>query len=110
MFPYAVTGRILPSSSAVSFMSSTPRIFGMSGPWISPSSTPTRKPSRARLSARFADTVDLPTPPFPLMTMIVLFIFESWRFSLAFSSSLFFSMPSSSFSAIRFSLMRSSPA
>jgi len=35
---------------------------------MSPSSSPVRYPRRARASARFTATVDLPTPPLPLAT------------------------------------------
>ena len=40
-----------------------PIIVGMFGPVMSASSSPTRAPSDASATARFAETVDLPTPP-----------------------------------------------
>ena len=50
-----------------------------SGPWISTSISPTLYPLPARLSARLTDTVDLPTPPLPLMTSILFLILPSER-------------------------------
>ena len=41
---------------------------GILGPYTSASIKPTRAPSFARAMARFALTVDFPTPPFPLAT------------------------------------------
>src|SRR3569623_720233 len=43
-----------------------PIIIGMLGPYTSASMSPTRSPCFARATARFTDTVDLPTPPLPL--------------------------------------------
>jgi hypothetical protein len=48
-----------------------PIMRGTFGPVMSASSRPTRAPSRARLTARFTATVDLPTPPLPDATAIV---------------------------------------
>src|SRR5699024_11775999 len=42
-----------------------PNIPGIEKPWMSASITPTRRPSAAMAAARFAVTVDLPTPPLP---------------------------------------------
>ena len=38
---------------------------GMLGPYTSASISPTRRPAAASATARFAETVDFPTPPFP---------------------------------------------
>src|SRR6476469_4802916 len=43
-----------------------PIIIGMLGPYTSASMSPTRRPCLASATASFTDTVDLPTPPFPL--------------------------------------------
>ncbi len=52
--------------------------MGMTGPWKSESSIPTKFGfSRAKATARFAVTVDLPTPPLPLITMMMRFTFFS---------------------------------
>jgi hypothetical protein len=45
----------------------------MLGPYKSASKTPTSLPARAAAIARFAVTVDLPTPPFRLATAIIFF-------------------------------------
>jgi hypothetical protein len=49
-------------------------ILGMQGPWMSASRTPTLLPKRARLMARLAVTVLLPTPPLPLIIAILFLI------------------------------------
>ena len=49
-----------------------PIIVGMFGPVISASSSPTRAPSFAMATARFAATVDLPTPPLLLAMAMML--------------------------------------
>ena len=43
----------------------TPSILGCDGPYTSASSRPTRRPCCANAQARFAATVDFPTPPLP---------------------------------------------
>ena len=66
--PYFSTGAMssLPStSSRTGRASSQPNIFGCDGPKISASSSPTLYPSFASATARLAETVLLPTPPFP---------------------------------------------
>src|SRR5665648_102154 len=50
----------------------TPKIFGMLGPVMSASKTPTLYPWRIRVTANILVTEDLPTPPLPLMTAITL--------------------------------------
>src|ERR1700737_3597160 len=49
-----------------------PRRRGTDGPYISASRTPTRQPSEARPSARLTQVVDLPTPPLPEATAMML--------------------------------------
>ena len=74
--PWLSTGTIqcLPSFSRVrGFSCSTSNIMGMLGPWMSASTRPTRRPSRARPAARLAVTVLLPTPPLPLATATMCF-------------------------------------
>ena len=50
--------------------SSSPIRMGTVGPYTSASIRPTRAPVSARATARFAATVDLPTPPLPEPTAI----------------------------------------
>ena len=47
-----------------------PRMPGIENPWTSASMSPTRRPRAARLVASSAVSVDLPTPPLPLVTAI----------------------------------------
>jgi hypothetical protein len=49
----------------VGFSFSTPSILGIEGPKISASISPTLAPLLLKASARFAATVDFPTPPLP---------------------------------------------
>lgn len=49
---------------------------GMEGPQISASRMPTRWPLRARVRASWADTDDLPTPPFPERTKMTCLTFS----------------------------------
>src|SRR5580704_12540316 len=49
-----------------------PRRRGTDGPYISASRTPTRQPSAASPSARLTHVVDLPTPPLPEATAMML--------------------------------------
>jgi len=49
--------------------------IGMSGPVTSASTRPT-EPSSASTQARFAATLDLPTPPFPDMTTILCWMWD----------------------------------
>lgn len=55
--------------------SSIPSIFGMVGPWISISRRPTFWFFLANVTARFAEMVLFPTPPFPLRINMMFFIF-----------------------------------
>ncbi len=70
---FVLAGSIFPSSFPKAFASSTPSIFGSSGPFISASRSPTLNAFCARVTARLVATVDFPTPPFPLITIIVCF-------------------------------------
>src|SRR5206468_1939026 len=65
--------RFHPVSVALTWASWTPMSIGMSGPVTSASTRPTMA-SSARTHARFADTVDFPTPPFPDITTILCLI------------------------------------
>ena len=65
--PVTCTGSMV-FARTVGRWSSIPSILGMLGPWKSRSSRPTFFPWLARAYARFTETVDLPTPPFPLRT------------------------------------------
>ena len=69
MPPALFKGR-MPAALAAAFSTSplTPKTFGIEGPVMSASSTPTRWPRRAMAVARSEVTRDLPTPPLPLMT------------------------------------------
>src|ERR1700737_856747 len=49
-----------------------PRRRATHGPYISTSRTPPRQPSEARPSARLTQVVDLPTPPLPEATAMML--------------------------------------
>src|SRR5580693_2311298 len=49
-----------------------PRRRGTDGPYISASRTPTRQPSETSPSARLTQVVDLPTPPLPEATAMML--------------------------------------
>ena len=49
-----------------------PNILGMLGPVISASRIPTSKPARRRATAVKPLTSDLPTPPLPLITAMIL--------------------------------------
>src|SRR5574344_1753224 len=74
--PYFSTGSIscLPSLLTLyGRASSTPNIFGIEGPNISVSRSPTLYPKRAKAIARLAETVLLPTPPLPELTAITFF-------------------------------------
>src|SRR3954453_17486176 len=70
--PWRSRGTILPDSLARGWPSS-PSIIGMLGPVMSASSRPTDAPARARATARFTDTVLLPTPPLPDATAMTFF-------------------------------------
>ncbi len=59
---------LLSTSMPPSFI---PSISGMLGPYMSASSSPTLAPACCSASARFSDTVDLPTPPLPLATPMI---------------------------------------
>jgi len=48
-----------------------PSSFAMEGPLRSASRTPTAEPESAKAAARFAVTVDLPTPPLPEATATI---------------------------------------
>ena len=65
--PCASSGRSLRRSS-VSGRSSLPNMVVCDGPYTSASRRPTRAPSAASATARLAETVLLPTPPFPEAT------------------------------------------
>ena len=75
-----VTGTSCLWSLTVSCSSSTPNILGMLGPVISMSMIPVWYPFMDSAAARLEDTVLLPTPPFPLMTMMtcLMFLRVSW--------------------------------
>ena len=51
----------------------TPNICATEGPYRSQSQSPTRAPVAAKATARFAATVDFPTPPLPDATAITRF-------------------------------------
>src|SRR5208337_2305077 len=70
--PVTCTGSIM-FARTVGRWSSIPSILGMLGPWKSRSRSPTFFPWLARAYARFTETVDFPTPPFPLRTRITCF-------------------------------------
>lgn len=57
-----------------------PRSVGTEGPKMSVSRRPVRRPWREKESARFADSVDLPTPPLAEDTAMVCRTFGSGRF------------------------------
>jgi len=60
-------------------------MVGIDGPYISASSSPTLKPIFAKVTAKLAVTVDLPTPPFPdAMTMMFFTPFISFPRILGF--------------------------
>src|SRR5690606_8102266 len=63
-------GRI-PSSLTLGLSDSSPKIVGIVGPWISQSRSPTLCPRRANPAARFAAIVLFPTPPSPLIIIIL---------------------------------------
>ena len=66
---WAIIGRIFcPTTPGWSFI---PIIVGILGPYISASSKPTLAPASAIATERFTETVDLPTPPFPLATATI---------------------------------------
>lgn len=52
---------------------------GIEGPNTSASRRATRFPRTDNDTARFADTVDFPTPPFPLATRMMCLVFGSVR-------------------------------
>src|SRR5690606_520921 len=58
--------------SGLSGLPDSPSMVGMLGPYTSASSTPTRAPSAASARARFTAVVDLPTPPLPEPTAMML--------------------------------------
>ncbi len=70
--PIEMTFRPSCSSGVIRFCASTwglpcsPSSVGMVGPYTSASISPTFAPQRTRARAKFALTVDLPTPPLPL--------------------------------------------
>ncbi len=70
--PYATGGRIMSSTrvgrTATPSASVRPSSPGMEKPCTSASTRPTRRPRSASATARLAVTVDLPTPPLPLVT------------------------------------------
>ena len=69
--PWRSIGSILPP--ALDFgVPIAPIIWGMFGPVMSASRRPTRAPLWARATARFTETVLLPTPPFPEATATML--------------------------------------
>ena len=59
----------------------TPNMIGTLGPYISASINPTFAPPSANANAKFAETVLLPTPPFPLTTAIIFFTCAKTDFS-----------------------------
>ena len=64
---------------------SVSNMVGIDGPYISASSSPTLKPIFAKVTAKLAVTVDLPTPPFPdAMTMMFFTPFISFPLILCF--------------------------
>ena len=69
-----MTGLIFSSSVPVAF-SVIPNALGTDGPVMSASSTATDLPLLKVFTASKSVTKDLPTPPFPLMTAIILPIF-----------------------------------
>jgi hypothetical protein len=70
--PPTVTGLILSSAPMVG-CSSAPNISARLGPYKSQSHSPVRRPCDWNAAARFAATVDLPTPPLPLATATIRF-------------------------------------
>ena len=77
--PYCSIGIIhslSPSLRACGCAFSTANIFGIDGPKISASSKPTLYPCFAKAIARFALTVDFPTPPLPEATANTFLTFE----------------------------------
>ena len=68
----ATGGRIMSSTrvgrGATPVASTSPRMPGIEKPCTSASTMPTASPRSASATARFAVTVDLPTPPLPLVT------------------------------------------
>lgn len=57
-----------------------PKIRAWLGPWMSPSRIPTFRPLAAMAVARFAVTVDLPTPPLPDAMAMMFFMLLSMVF------------------------------
>ena len=78
------TGNSIPPGPPFSVCPLRPSIFGMQGPWMSASSTPTSFLCRfiAKAMARFAVMVLLPTPPLPLIIAILCLILLSFNFNL----------------------------
>ena len=70
--PLAVAGCSLLFSTSM-YASFMPSISGMLGPYMSASKRPTLAPDFDSASARFRETVDLPTPPLPLATPMMFF-------------------------------------
>ncbi|CAB4640712.1 unannotated protein [freshwater metagenome] len=64
------TGGSIRASIRVGLMPSMPSKPGIEKPNTSASMIPTRKPMAAVCAARFAVTLDFPTPPLPLVTAI----------------------------------------
>ncbi len=75
--PIEMTFRPSTSAGAISpslpprIWCSRPSMVGMLGPWMSTSSSPTRRPDIINATARLTATVLLPTPPFPESTTIL---------------------------------------
>lgn len=80
--PCGVVTGLIPVSVASGDFPCIPSIFGIEGPCMSESKTPTLWPFFARAVARLAVTVLFPTPPFPDMTIILCFtlVIFSWTF------------------------------
>jgi|GEM_PF-5644259 hypothetical protein len=83
----------MPFLLTVSLSDSKPKIVGIVGPWISQSKSPTLYLRRASPIARFVATVLFPTPPLPLIIMILrlirlrlTMILGSWGFLYKLSS------------------------
>ncbi len=76
--PSAVTGGRMPMAFPSTPPAGRPNNFGMLGPVMSASSTPTLRPRRARAAASRAVTEDLPTPPLPLITATTCLTWLNW--------------------------------
>ena len=71
--PWGVVTGLIPVSVALGCSPCIPSIFGIEGPCMSESKTPTFLPFFARAVAKLAVTVLFPTPPFPDIIMILCF-------------------------------------